>query len=279
MIWDDNINCHSSNQEQDSTSISEFLDAWDNGDILELLKSGDISTPSEALKYLSQSSTTLFRKSTEFKIKQKIWLSKAQEKCTIELSKIEIPNYRNNLSKEFIRDIAKKSENSLSIKKVTPILNSNGICLVFEKYITGSRVDGATFCLPNGTPCIAISARYKRADNIWFTLLHELAHIILHYDSLKTPIIDDFENLEQSTIEHQANNAASNAIQPRDLARTSTCGSTKDITTLLSESRIAGVHPALLAGQTRYKRSDFSLFNEIINNEEHFYDAIKGISF
>ena len=40
----------------------------------------------------------------------------------------------------------------------------------------------------NGAPVAALTLRYDRLDNFWFTLLHELAHIALHMDGNQTTI-------------------------------------------------------------------------------------------
>ncbi|MGA3843425.1 ImmA/IrrE family metallo-endopeptidase [Ralstonia nicotianae] len=47
--------------------------------------------------------------------------------------------------------------------------------------------DGVVFCLDDGHPVIGLSLRHPRLDIFWFTLMHELAHIVLHKELLTEP--------------------------------------------------------------------------------------------
>lgn len=44
-----------------------------------------------------------------------------------------------------------------------------------------SKVDNS-LKLPNGSPVVALTLRYDRLDNFWFTLFHKLAHVALHLE-------------------------------------------------------------------------------------------------
>lgn len=55
-----------------------------------------------------------------------------------------------------------------------------GIAVVVEPHLPRTQLDGAAFLLPGGTPVIGVTVRHDRLDNFWFTLCHELAHILLH---------------------------------------------------------------------------------------------------
>lgn len=56
-----------------------------------------------------------------------------------------------------------------------------GVRLVFVEAFPGSKMNGATFLLDDDEtqPVVAISGRGKRLDKVLFTLLHELAHLVL----------------------------------------------------------------------------------------------------
>ena len=55
-----------------------------------------------------------------------------------------------------------------------------GVSLVFTPYIKRSNVNGATYWLNKRQPLMQISTRFKRNDSLWFTIFHEIAHILLH---------------------------------------------------------------------------------------------------
>ena len=62
--------------------------------------------------------------------------------------------------------------------KIKKYLADYGIALVFLPHLKGSFLQGATF--PDGNKIVVgLTARGKDADKFWFSLFHELAHIVL----------------------------------------------------------------------------------------------------
>jgi HTH-type transcriptional regulator/antitoxin HigA len=68
-----------------------------------------------------------------------------------------------------------------SAQKTPAALADLGVRLVIVEHLPQSEIDGAAFWLGEKQPVIALSMRHDRLDNFWFTLAHELAHI-LHGD-------------------------------------------------------------------------------------------------
>ena len=62
--------------------------------------------------------------------------------------------------------------------KLKSILAQNGIALVFLPHLKGSFLQGASFMEGNKI-IVGMTARGKDADKFWFSLFHELGHIIL----------------------------------------------------------------------------------------------------
>ncbi|MGJ8665187.1 MAG: ImmA/IrrE family metallo-endopeptidase [Patiriisocius sp.] len=60
-----------------------------------------------------------------------------------------------------------------------------GVTVIVQKYVSKTSVKGATFIV-NGKPCIVITDYYGKYDMAWFTLFHELCHILYDLDELKT---------------------------------------------------------------------------------------------
>jgi HTH-type transcriptional regulator / antitoxin HigA len=69
-----------------------------------------------------------------------------------------------------------------------------GVRLVYVEAFPSSKMDGCTFLLDSGSPVIGISGRGKRLDKVLFTILHEMAHLLLEHLQPGQYIIDD-ENL------------------------------------------------------------------------------------
>ncbi|MFC7279220.1 HigA family addiction module antitoxin [Paractinoplanes rhizophilus] len=89
-----------------------------------------------------------------------------------------------------------------------------GVALTFVREITGTRVGAATWWITGDRPAIGITARQKRPDNFWFSLLHEIGHIALHprrasYLDLETPDYAD-------PAEAEADKFASDLLFPGD---------------------------------------------------------------
>lgn len=132
-----------------------------------------------------------------------------------------------------------------------------GVRLVYVEALPGAKIDGCAFFL-DGTPVIALSGRGKRLDKILFTLLHEIAHLILrHVKPDETQII--VEEVEQQTrdsaTERAANQRAGSWILPQPLPRT------RDRTNQAWITRIAeerGLAPIVVVGQLQNcKRLDW----------------------
>lgn len=67
--------------------------------------------------------------------------------------------------------------------KVIKALYLVGVTVIVQKYITKTSVKGACFIV-NDKPCIVLTDYMGRYDLIWFTLLHELCHVLYDMDDL-----------------------------------------------------------------------------------------------
>lgn len=151
----------------------------------------------------------------------KLWISKVIIKANeVYFTKPDLIFDKSLITIKFMNNIAKYSKSIRSFNEIENLLREKGIILIYESYIKGSNIDGACLTLPNGIPVIAVTMRFDRLDSFWFTLLHELAHIHLHYEYLKDPIVDDLENESQEKFEKQANLLAKFSIVEKHEWRT-----------------------------------------------------------
>src|ERR1700761_5306506 len=64
-------------------------------------------------------------------------------------------------------------------------------------------LDGAALQLADGTPVIALTLRYDRLDSFWFTLFHEVGHVLLHFNhGLEAGFLDNLD-VENDTVEER----------------------------------------------------------------------------
>lgn len=68
-----------------------------------------------------------------------------------------------------------------AISQIQKVLNSCGIALVMLPHFKNTKVHGATFWLDNEKKAvIAMTLRGSYSDIFWFSLFHEIGHILLH---------------------------------------------------------------------------------------------------
>lgn len=169
------------------------------------------------------------------------------------------------LSVESLTEIASYNVDTTSIRFLPDLLAERyGVILVIEGYLPAMKLDGCAFKLPNGVPVIGLSLRYKRYDSFWFTVMHELAHICLHYDLLDVPIMDDFESGEDTDVELEANRLASDSLVPRAVLRR-VLQESKNTRRLIQISKEAGCHPAIVAGMVRHRTNNWATHSDLVN--------------
>jgi HTH-type transcriptional regulator / antitoxin HigA len=118
-----------------------------------------------------------------------------------------------------------------------------GVRLVHVEAFPSSKIDGASFDL-NGTPVIGLSGRGQRLDKVLFTLLHEVAHILLGH--ISDAVILDEDNPCGRAREDEANELAARWALPGSLPPTpERIGQTW----LTNVANARGVHPIVIVGR------------------------------
>lgn len=150
-------------------------------------------------------------------------------------------------------------------KKAQELLFANGIILVPERQIQGLAIDGAAFMV--GTiPVIGLTLRRDDIGNFWFSLLHEVGHVVLHrLTGLSGGFFDQFrdessELTDSDAQELEADAFASNLLIPSELWRRSAARIAKSPKVVEKFANDVGIHPAIVFGRIRKERNDYSLF-------------------
>lgn len=65
-----------------------------------------------------------------------------------------------------------------AVEELTELLAGVGVVLVLLPELTGTRLSGAVQWPTKARPVLQISARHQRDDQFWFTVLHEIGHIL-----------------------------------------------------------------------------------------------------
>jgi len=99
---------------------------------------------------------------------------------------IDNPNdYDRNGLKDLIVKIKPYSQDLKNgLFTVCKALYNVGVTVVFQDYLTTTQVKGATFII-NDKPCVVLTNFGKIYPTLWFTLLHELHHVLFDFELIK----------------------------------------------------------------------------------------------
>jgi HTH-type transcriptional regulator/antitoxin HigA len=117
------------------------------------------------------------------------------------------------LSLSLIRELTKERDPNIFIPKLSNILSGCGIAVVFIKPLPKVPVYGASCWLHPEKALVQLSLRGKTADILWFTIFHEIAHIIKHSKKEFFIEIDD-KSIHKSPEELEADDYAAETLIP-----------------------------------------------------------------
>lgn len=108
------------------------------------------------------------------------------------------------------------NENKNTLERLETTLNSYGIIFCIVEKLDKASVDG--YCFMCGQhPAIIISKRYNRIDNLAFTVMHELGHILNHFSSDCSSFIHFSDKDSSDIVEIEADNFAQEALIPKEI--------------------------------------------------------------
>lgn len=132
------------------------------------------------------------------------------------------------------------------------LLGDAGVVLVFVPVMPRTCVSGVARWLKPHCPLIQLSLYGKQNDKFWFTLFHEIAHIILHGSEKQVVFLDDpSKSNSNSSQENEAN------LWARDLLIPEHCA--PDLHKLKSKEAVRkfakeiGIHPGVVVGRLQHE--------------------------
>lgn len=182
----------------------------------------------------------------------------------LQMAEAGVPEY-NPTDTSWLAQLPKLSVLSNGPQKAQELLLENGIVLVPERQIQGLAIDGAAFMV-GAMPVIGLTLRRDDIGNFWFSLLHEVGHVVLHrLTGLQSGFFDQFREelsgqVDPDYQELEADAFASNLLIPSELWRRSPARISKTPSVIEKFAKGIGVHPAIVFGRIRKERDDFSLF-------------------
>ncbi|MDE0444059.1 MAG: HigA family addiction module antitoxin [Gammaproteobacteria bacterium] len=129
------------------------------------------------------------------------------------------------------------------------LCNEAGVALSLVRPLPKARLSGAAWWMSPRKPVIAVSARHRTDDHLWFSFFHEAAHLLLHS---KRSVFVDGGPRNDGDVEAEANEWAARFLIPqqdwRRLVATGTHGRA-DVVRFAEE---LGVAPGIVVGSLQH---------------------------
>ncbi len=170
---------------------------------------------------------------------------------------------------QLLRQVAQMSIFEDGPARAKGFLAQHGICLEYLKHLPKTHLDGAALRLPNSGPVIGLTLRYDRIDNFWFTLLHELCHVVFHLGDNGDGFVDDLslrgvESSGGDPAEQEADQLAQDALIPPKIWEDGILLENPRPMAVLQMASEAQVHPAIIAGRVRHELGNYRLLSQFV---------------
>lgn len=132
---------------------------------------------------------------------------------------------------------------------------------------SGRFLDGAVMSDPSRQPIIGLTLRHDRTDGFWFTLLHECAHVSLHFSTPmegETVFIDDLEIRSEDEYEREADALARESLIPSNILDQVNWGPNTTVEDLMTLATRARVHLSIAARRWQRDHQNYKRFSRLI---------------
>ena len=182
--------------------------------------------------------------------------------------KMKLARYeRGNLAKDSLHELVHLSVHSDGPLRARDYLAAQGVALIIEPHLPKTKLDGAAMQTPEGRPVVGLTLRYDRVDSFWFTLLHELAHLVLHVRGTEQSFVDDLDvSGSDDRLEREADRLARDSAIPRTVWRRSAAYREQTTEAVVALARDLQINPALIAGRLRQETGNYYLFNQLVGH-------------
>ena len=179
-----------------------------------------------------------------------------------------LPDYNSGrITREFMDGVAEASCGQQGPLKAQRLLHEAGITFVIVPHLSRTYLDGVLIKAPDERPIIGITLRYDRLDNFWFTLEHELSHLIQVERGLaNSHFFDDVSMKASNYVEEEADDIARNVLIPPEMWASSGMDSDTSATEVIEFASEIRRHPAIVAGRIRYENRDFRKLSQLVGN-------------
>ena len=150
-----------------------------------------------------------------------------------------------------------------------------GVVFLQIDHFQQTYTDGASF-FDGGRPVVVYTARHDRIDNFWFTLAHELGHILLHEDNQGQVFIDSMDHIDLSDQrEKEADQFAGEKLKSKQVLTAFRGVQRPSTVRIQNAAQELRVHPGIVAGCLQHhKRAAWTSFHEF---KSEVRSVLKGL--
>ncbi|MGM0444063.1 MAG: HigA family addiction module antitoxin [Fibrobacterota bacterium] len=165
-----------------------------------------------------------------------------------DLPKFDTPKLQNSL--EQIKNLTFESNLNQMMHLLKKTLNSCGVAFIMLPHFKKTYVTGATFWISQRNPVIIMSNRGEWSDIFWFSLMHEIGHVLLH--DKKTTFIERNSNKEKAKKEAEADNFAKTTLIPSKEYKEFTSKHSFTKNSIHAFSKVVKIHPGIVTGRLQH---------------------------
>ena len=137
-----------------------------------------------------------------------------------------------------------------AIRKARERCNEAGVVLVLIPPLPKAAISGAAWWLSSQKAVIALSARHKTDDHLWYSLFHEAAHILLHS---KRDVFIDSKEIGADVREVEANRWAADCLIPDKAWELFVETGPKNVPTVRRFAQEQGIAPGVVVGRLQHE--------------------------
>ncbi len=189
------------------------------------------------------------------------WLQLARNSLVGSRPKVKYNRARLEKLAETLADYTTEAD---GIERFVAELKRCGVVFFQLDHFQQTYVDGASF-FDSGRPVIVYTARHDRNDNFWFTMAHELGHVLLHEDHQGRPFIDSLDHLDLSNKrEKEADDFAERILRSREVLKAFRDVKRPSVVKVRNVADELGLHPGLVVGCLQHHRkASYTSFHEL----------------
>jgi len=190
-----------------------------------------------------------------------LWAWQARILQVAAKASLNVDYQEGTVTPEFMKNLSQLSWFDNGPILARELLNKHGIHLIVEPHFKQTYLDGAVCFDESGNPMIALTLRHDRLDNFWFSLMHELAHIALHFDGNFEWFLDDLDICNQDPKEEEADRCARESLIPITEWDSGIFRNPSDV---IEFSKQLKIHPCIAVGRLRREQRDYTLFSNTL---------------